>query len=706
MLKKIPMLAIIIALVSNTFAGPVDQKSAALVAKNFYFEAIHQLKDVSYSDIRVSAGFTREEQGQPVYYVFNMNGEGFVIVSADDVVRPVIGYSFESTYSTENQPVQFTEWMDNARGQVVYHRQHKSAATDKIAAEWNRLMMNDPEQLHPLKSSKTGTPLLITTWDQGAHYNDLCPEDPAGPGGRVWAGCVATAMAQVMFYYRWPQTGVGSHSYYSNYGQLSANFGATTYKWDEMLLSLSSPNLATATLLYHLGVSIEMNYSPGGSGASSWDAANALINNFRYASSTHMEDKDSYSESAWAALLKDQIDNLKPMYYHGFGTGGHAFNVDGYQDNDYFHFNWGWSGSYNGYFYLDNLNPGGDDFTAGQGAMIDVVPNGNYPYYCTGNKTVTSLIGTLEDGSGPMLYQSGADCYYLLSPQVSDVDSVSNIILKFNKFNTETDHDFLTIYDGATTSAPVLGSYSGNNLPPSLTSSGNKVLIHFVSDGANNNEGWLLTYQALEPDYCPNISTYTALTGSLSDGSGTKHYGNKSVCQYLIKPHQAKKITLTFNAFQTEPVSDFVEVYDFDTLINNGTLLGRFSGNSLPPAQVSNTGAMFLIFFTNSTITADGWSASYVTQQVGINEVEETQSVEVFPNPAGTTFTISFNQEKPSPVKITILDTRGQLVLSQDLGVISGKIAKTFDISDLAVGAYFIRLVSPDGVQVKRILVQ
>ncbi len=706
MFKRIPGTLLLLLVISSVFGKSVTPEQATQVAKNFYYERLSHDQAVPYEKIGILNSSTVLDNNQVIYYVFNMVPKGFVLVSGEDNIVPVIGYSFEGYFGTEEQPVQLKDWMKNVGDQVRYHAERQSEATAAIRSDWDRLSSTDPGVLRSLKGSKSIDPLLSSTWNQGTLYNELCPQDAAGPGGRVWAGCVATAMAQVMFYYRFPATGVGQHGFNSNYGYLSANFGNTTYKWDEMLLSIQTSNLAVATLIYHCGVAVDMGYSPSGSGAYSWDAADALINYFKYSPQTRVEEKDNYSDAAWAALLKDQLDNKMPMYYHGFGSGGHAFNVDGYQDNDYFHFNWGWSGSYNGYFFLTNLNPGGNDFTYGQGAIVDMYPTGNYPSYCSGSRTVAGLAGTLEDGSGPNDYQPNTDCMVLLAPVVGPDDSITSISIKINRMDTELNQDFLTLYDGPSTSSPMLGTYSGNNIPPVVTSSTNKVLVRFTSNGATQGKGWLLTYVANYPKYCHDLDTYTAASGTITDGSGGKHYNNKSLCQFLIKPHAVQKVTLTFTAFQTESVYDFVEVYTYDTMTANGNLLGRFSGNQLPPAQISNTGAMFLIFFTNSNTSLDGWSANYTSMPVGMEENETLQGFQVYPVPASQTLTLDFSSGSAGHAVLQMMDLTGRAVMVKDLEVRQGHQIQTLDISALSRGTYFLRFESDSSTETTKVVVE
>ncbi|MDD3687401.1 MAG: C10 family peptidase, partial [Bacteroidales bacterium] len=204
-------------------------------------------------------------------------------------------------------------------------------------------------------------------------YNAQCPVDVAGPCGRVYTGCVATAMAQVIRYLEWPVNGVGSRCYtHYNYGELCADYSAATY--DYSIMPNGSGNAEVAELMYHCGVSVSMGYSPTGSGAYSSSVPTALRNYFDYKNVVILS-KSSYTDDAWHNILRNEIDNSRPIYYSGHGSGGHAFVFDGYQGTDYFHVNWGWGGSYNGYFYTNDLTPGSSNFTNSQNAVIGAIPS-------------------------------------------------------------------------------------------------------------------------------------------------------------------------------------------------------------------------------------------------------------------------------------------------------------------------------------------
>ena len=311
-----------------------------------------------------------------LYYVLNDSvNNAFVILSADKRCRPVLGYSDAAIFNIENQPVAFTGWM-KGREKEIAHIITQIPTPDPVSEQQWTLLSSAAES-----AAITGTviipPLLQTTWNQGCYFNTLCPADPAGPCGHVWTGCTATAMAQIMKFWNYPTTGTGSESYTCPpYGQLTADFGATTYQWSQMPNALYAENEAVATLLYHCGVSVNMSYSPDGSGAGA--PRDALVNYFDYSPLAQFVSKSSFSEADWAALIRSELDQFRPVWYDGFGESnpGHAFVCDGYDDAGYFHFNWGWGGYADGYFYLSSLNPGGSDFSLSQGAVIQIIPNG------------------------------------------------------------------------------------------------------------------------------------------------------------------------------------------------------------------------------------------------------------------------------------------------------------------------------------------
>ena len=309
-------------------------------------------------------------------YIYNVDNQGFVIISGNTVLPPVLGWSDQGVFpDMEEAPENFVSWISHYSEMIDYAVAHGITPEARIQRQWDEAAQG----LFGTRSNCTVDPLVSTHWNQDCYYNEYCPEAPGwgwggwggGPCGHAYAGCVACAMAQVMKYWDYPETGFGSHSYvHSEYGEQSANFGATTYQWSQMPNEVWGSNDAVATLMYHCGVSVNMNYGPSGSGAYSNDVETALRSYFGYCGAKYRA-KTSYQEEAWIAMLKADLDLSHPIYYSGSnGDSGHAFVCDGYDGNDLMHFNFGWSGSGDGYYSTYDVN----GFDQGQAVVGNIFP--------------------------------------------------------------------------------------------------------------------------------------------------------------------------------------------------------------------------------------------------------------------------------------------------------------------------------------------
>jgi hypothetical protein len=594
-------------------AERVEQSVAQTVAINFMAERTNLFSSAPGFSTVVSDVIARQYDNITVYYAVNFAGGGFVIVAADDILTPVIGYAYSGAYASENRPCCFEHFIDTRAEEAAYLIAGGYSATPEISGEWHFLKSGETRNFSPDVITSV-QPLVISPWNQDFPYNALCPEDPDGPGGHVYAGCVATAMAMIMYYYRYPDHGFGSKTHHTPYGSLHVNYGETWYDWNAMqnTITYSSGNsiAAVAELQYHCGVAVNMSYGPGGSGAYSQTVPSVTRHFFRYADEINYIDRSGHSYSNWANILIGQFDSGHPVYYSGHGSGGgHAWVCDGYEfqgTNAYFHMNWGWGGAYHGFYHLDDLNPGGGgNFNNSQGIVRNFYPHpDNYPMNQTSEtRMIASTRGSVEDGSGPFHnYQHNLNNSWLIAP----TDSVHNITLTFLKFNTQ-DNDIVTIYDGEDENAPVLGSFYGSALPGAVTSSGNRMFITFVTDAGGNAPGWLAEFNSSIPVFCSGMKTITSLVGSFEDGSGHHNYNHNSLCRWYIKPTGAESVTLNFNSFNTQHVKDYVQILQ----IPGNQVLGQFSGDEIPQSVTSNTGQMMVIFITNQFENAPGWSAYY-----------------------------------------------------------------------------------------------
>ena len=376
----------------SLLAGPVDQQKAQKLGSKFLSTTALAQRNNDIQLNLVTAAITRDAVD---YYVFNVKGgEGFVIVAADDRVKPILAYSTTGCYDPDNVSEGFAFTLDGFREEIQYMRDHNLAATPDITAEWKSV--NEKGSINRGGQTRVVVDQLCQTlWNQNYPWNSQCPEDPEGNGGHVYAGCVATAMGQVMKYWDWPAQGTGSHSYNpSGYAQQSANFGETEYHFELMPNTLDSTSTEEeyfyiAQFLHHCGIAVNMQYSGNGSGAYSDDVPTALRNYFRYNCDNHESNYNfwpgmGYSNEEWAQMLKDGgLDEHLPLYYSGSddsGAGGHAFVCDGYDENDYFHFNWGWSGRDDAWCPIGALNTTRYAFNTFNGFTGHIVPNNNTYY--------------------------------------------------------------------------------------------------------------------------------------------------------------------------------------------------------------------------------------------------------------------------------------------------------------------------------------
>ena len=487
-------------LISCVYAGPVGKQKAQMVAQNFLSR---ELKiDPSKTPTDYEAIMDETNKSQCVMHVFKGNNS-YIVISADDRVYPVLAYSNEGTFPGKGIVPAFDWWMDNLAKEIATESRLKSSVRNDISKAWDSFSSNQ-KTTSSFKSTNAVAPLLSTTWNQNAGYNHYCPVSSTGPGGKCYAGCVSTAMSQVMRFYNYPQQGRGYYEYiHPAFGLQSADFGNTTYDWSNMPNDISTTYIidtitrnAVAKLMYHCGVSIDMDYLPSGSGAQTFNVPYALYTYFKYRRYVDFVQKANFTDDVWRNMLIENLDMGYPIVYNGRPTtgDGHAWVCDGYDLPTHFHFNFGWGGNHNDYFYLNSINSGNGIYTFYQGAVINIVPDlPTYPL-CIANKTYTAQNYIFTDGSYTDNYLNNTNCQWLIQPDTLGTDTLR---LSFTEFRTELNKDFLTVYDGTTTSAPVLGTYSGNhtsNLPATLTSTSGAFLLVFATDGTNTDLGWTVKY--------------------------------------------------------------------------------------------------------------------------------------------------------------------------------------------------------------------
>jgi hypothetical protein len=405
-MKKLLSILVLTLMGLSLMANPIDPQFAAKVAKNFVAQRVKVAEGLVPQIVYTHP---MPKSGLPAMYAVNV-GSAFVIVAADDVAHPILGYSLARPWpttggdgqnatrgnersSSENGervaatlPQQVADFLNDLAAQIEAATQagrlgngepSPTTPDPDIATEWQRLLGDTP-LYSPSNIPDSVGPLLTTTWDQGQYYNSLCPEDAGGPDGHVLTGCVATAMAQIINYWGYPIHGRGSHSLnHSTYGTLTVNYDNATYDFDNMpdaLTGSSTPEQveAVAKLMYDCGVAVNMKYGADGSGTYNHDVRAALTNHFNYLASSNYADKVRMPDDEWVRTVSANIRAGLPVLYSGIsGQAGHMFVCDGVAGN-YFHFNFGWSGNGDGWYLSSAVNPGMYEFNTNQAALLDI----------------------------------------------------------------------------------------------------------------------------------------------------------------------------------------------------------------------------------------------------------------------------------------------------------------------------------------------
>lgn len=331
------------------------------------------------------------DSGTKGVYVFSRGEDnGFLVVSADDCAQALLGYSYSGTFDPDNMPANMQSWLNGYTDQIAF-MSGLPAPTE-----------TDDSETRPYREPLG--PLCLTKWNQDAPFNNLCP---LSSGQRTPVGCAATAMAQVLKYHNWPKQGSGSKTYTSkNLNiELSFDFGATTFDWDNMLNEYNSSATeiqkdAVATLSYACGVASDMNYAMSGSAAGVSTALKGMIKYLNYDCGASIQQRKWYDLYGWEDMIYKTLSENGPVMYYGASSSqsAHEFVCDGYDKDGYFHINWGWGGLSDGFFLLSALDPysqgiGGSTggFNLWQNAVVDICPakaDSHYAQIVTTNQNI------------------------------------------------------------------------------------------------------------------------------------------------------------------------------------------------------------------------------------------------------------------------------------------------------------------------------
>lgn len=697
-MKKL-LLFITLCVCYAVFAAPITKDEAAVVCRHFLAQkmANGQTDQTDFHYFK-----TEYWDNMPVYHVFRMDGTGFVTISASDHFEPIIGYSFESDYL----PNPASTFIMEAYSRWIVECEKENVSYKGVKEKWDAYLSEDfvPE---PTRAAVVG-PLVTTKWNQDTYFNTLCPWDLRGPDQHVYTGCVATAMSQIMNYHGHPRTGLLGSSYIpAPYGRITIYFRDYTYNYG------ANPNVPTgysnemAKLIFHCGVAVQMGYTPTGSGAHSVSAMDALKRHFKY-DSAWLCSRALFDEiEEWRNALKIDLNQLRPLYYSANdGQGGHAFILDGYDEDDKFHINWGWGGGYDGYFvvvdnYLEDNeeNPGHT-----MGYILDsdcgrlVYPITDAPGVCMGHQRNTSSSGTIRSGEPTKLYAADADCSWMLA-----APEVSRYILTFDRLETEEGVDIVTIYNGPTVESGVAGTYSGTTRPTGeISINADSVLVTFTSNSEIQMHGFQISYRTEGADqYCAASGSITSAgITTITDGSEDANYRNNTVCTWNIYPSGMHHCYFSFPMLRFGE-GDFVEIYNATTTPN--TLLYRYDNRNYPDQDVLNLAYSKL----KVRFVADNWDVNdgfvmTIQAVTAVNDYSGVTELSVFPNPASDRLNVSFMTEDASPIDCKILDMTGKMLYNKHIETDGGLVEESFNVSDFAKGIYLLRIETPKGTTIEK----
>ena len=504
--RRIVLISAWLFIVAGISAAPVSSERAIEVAQQFVpaSGALAPGRGGQGGGPVVARTHPMPTTGEAAFYIVNTDN-AFVLVSADDAAPQVLGYNIGTTWPTDEPiPSQVRYFLNSLAKQVefVAGKGGTAESPEKApkAAKTRKKVQRTAEEQWP---DSVG-PLLETTWHQKAGYSSLCPENPNGPGGHVYGGCVATAMAQIIRYWQFPAQGRGKHAYVSDYngeyyGLLTVDYDSAAYNYSLMprkLTAESTPEeiAEVARLIYHCGVSVNMDYSIVESGAYEASARAAFINHFHYNANCSPEVRSNYYDEEWEWLLRNDLAAGRPVMYSGYDdVGGHTFVCDGYKQDSLFHFNFGWSGNADGWYLSSVAGPeNGYKFTDDQLAVFGLEPD----------TTGENVFIASEKGNSWFTLDEPAEYYHFCghSPLYSSHfineatskycftsrDTTKHLVLDVLSFDYQT----VYVYDSDTATQPVEVLTSDRESYPAVVSMANT--LGLLYDGNMFNTGFCL----------------------------------------------------------------------------------------------------------------------------------------------------------------------------------------------------------------------
>ena len=766
-MKRFTLLASLLMFVTLSYAvNVIPVEDAMRASKNFLTERVGATRANQMELVLVQTEYSTD--GVPVTYRFSVGDKGFIVVSATDLANPVLAFSLESNYK---EGIGADLYMERYANDLAYLMNNPSAALQKRNS-WDHYLANNFIPYTSHRGEPNVEPLVTTRWTQEQYYNQYGPYNPQNnysEDHRTPVGCVALTMANILYYYRYPEHGYGSVYYipreYDDDGNLLytypvqyVNYGQATYDYDAMTNSLSAYDGELAKLIYHCGVSVRMSYGHDGSGSQSEYALAALQDHFFFnddAQFKALEDVTGGTDSLiylWANLAKEELDQHRPLFFSGrsASAGGHAWIVDGYitiNNATYFHVNWGWAGSGNGYFLIDNqVSNSYGNFNADNAntMMTSLMPDSAaIEKPAESSKRVTASFGTISDGAGNMKYAPNSNRRWVLS-----CPDATAYKLEFSKLKVKNG-DKVIVYNGGTEAAGIKQQYSGNYLmaacndyssngdaihadyegqplPAAITVNADSVLVVFTSTANSETDyGFVLNYEVtnFNKSTCKNSTTYTAQTAVITDKlnnavGDNDDYRASHVCEHTLNLQFCDKLVYAFQKFDLKE-GDFVDIYNQTSSSSSSRdLIARFDINN-PPAigevfnynttlfnMAGNPISRFVIrFASDNMIQGSGFELTYFGIQTGLNNYNNVD-VNIYPNPATSFVNVKVEAADAQQFSAKVVDMMGKTVYVDQFEHNGGTSLYQIPVNNLAKGVYFLHLNNDNGNNVQKFVVE
>ncbi len=685
-MRYLKLLAVLVLIPWFGFAKTLNQSELSTLGTRAFHQKALRICPQAVNYTLKSCDYLKED-GSVCLAVLHFD-HGFLVMSAEDAVMPVLAYDFENDLDLNNMAPATELFLTQYRNEIAAIRRLQIPADERVISAWQALRSPSRATMdNPVVIVHT---LIPSQWNQTKYYNYYSPIDENSPGGydgKTPNGCVAVAMAQIMYYYRYPITGSGSHTNHTyDYGNFYVNFAQQTYHYDAMCDKLNFYNNEVAKLIFHAATSVDMSYGPDGSGAYSGDVPQAMSTYFKYNPNAYITAKHDYEDSVWCQMLKDNLDQKYPLYYSGYSEeGGHAFVCDGYNSDDHFHFNFGWGGNGDGYYtpFGGSANNAVNGYSGWQQAIFNLYPRTDlYPNYCN-QAVLTALNGTLEDGSGHHNYLNNTNCTYVIThPNQYQVRVVVQTL------QTEENHDFLRFWAGHPSHDSLLlelsGTQGGNTNYNFETDS---LYITFETDDSVTDQGWRLSFESLREGIgCGNYTVHEA-SGTISDNSGEgNQYRANSSCNWMMRITDAAYINFVFEEMDISP-EDHLDFYDIT--VYPYELVASYSGNSIPAPLTLYVSRVKVSFVSDNYLSGDGFKVSWYSSGVGVEDFQCGQTA-IYPNPASDILHVNFEDVVEQGTAL-VYDMVGHLLYTQKIDQAN---SLEIPVSQLSAGVYLLSLES------------